>query len=389
MRKANFRQIGALEGSAVIRAGQSYTFRYRLEPYQSIDPHKCFFNIQDTVPIVGNRAAADITANRPYLVDGKKTQSFVRADNHFINAIGSFRILMNGTVVEEFTSGSNLGEIDCVLKRLNHSKFMNILKDHQNFGKDYSERYLDTKTNTQEYQVVPEFSKFWRMTDPILGGIELQIELTIHNQYENRCLDTNGGVLPWLKIDGTAAGTTYAATDKLSTLSTANVYSLNDIKLYLWVEDNINSAPLLKPHSYLHDTWRMERRPLQPSTDHQFEFFVRPNIKRFGFVFQHNSVDNNTNIGVTNFTGAPRYVRGNTFSGGLFDVAFRKEYFQSARLKSYEVEYNKNRLPYSYMDQNVNYGTLVDTTRKQSYIRSLNYVMSTILQELMNTPMKY
>jgi hypothetical protein len=337
----------------------------------SIDLHKSFFNIIDSVPRVGTRAVADLTAGFEYLQVGNKTRRIARAENHFINAIGFFRVIMNGTVVEEWTN--NIGELDAILKRLNYSESYNILQDHQNFNRTYTERYAEANVTKREYQIVPEFSKFWRTTEPISGGIELQIEIIIHPDYLKRVLDCGHGDLPFLTSAGGAV-VTAALTDRLTTTPaiTSDSYVLHSIDLFLWVEQYSNVAPIMAPLTYNHESWKIERRNLANAQDHYFELVVGSGVKQFGFVFQNATQD--FNIGVGNFSGAPTYTRG---ASGIEFLSTADYYLianQSKELATYEIEYGKNRLPYYPLNLKFDPTGISDNSTKiQSYIRQLAY----------------
>lgn len=375
MYRAGFRTVRNLEANPAIQAGQVYTFRQRLEPYMSIDTHKSFFNLIDSVSRVAVRVVGDVPTGYDYVTSATTFQSYVRSENHFLNAIGSFRILINGTVVEEWTN--NVGEMDAILKRLNYSNAYNVFPDHQNFNKSFSDRYVETNITKREYQIVPEFSKFWRLTDQIRGGIDLQIEITIHPNYLTRVLHAGLGTLPYTRADGTAigGGGGVLATDILTPTRAivANNYILNSLDLYLWIEEYSNVSPIMAPLTYNQESWRIEKRQLAVSTDHYYEITVGKGVKQFGFVFQANQ---NINMQVGNFAGSPSFTRG---SGALTTFPTTHNYYlftsQAKQLVSYEVEYGKNKLPYVTLNQKfdpVN-APQTNTTRFQSFARQLNY----------------
>lgn len=375
MRKSGFKSFTPIEGDTPnLIPNSTKTIRIRLEPHQSLDFHKSFFNLRDTVPRVGDRADTDFVAFRPLLLDAHKTKCFVRADNHFINAIGTFRILINGVVVEEVTD--TVGQLDTILKRLNNSSSYNILKDHQNFGNEYMTRYLDTKHNKQEYQFVPEFSKFFRTVGSILGGIDLEIQLTIHSNYLNRVLDSSIGILPFTRANGGAIG----GVDPLMTTDILTVpvpvqgttYQLNELKFIAWIEDNVNVSPVLNSHIYSHSTWAMQSRVLSADTTQYFDFHINKPITKFGFVFQNNTFNDNTQTSVSDFTGCPLYRRydAGEANGEQYEP-FRVTTQQSNEITSYEIVYGKHKLPYDSFSQS--FTAIEDSTRLRAWMRALSY----------------
>lgn len=372
MYRAGFKKLKNLEGDANFTANKTYTYRIRLEPHMSIDPHKSFFSAVDSVARVGDRVDADLAANFDAITSAKATQIRVRSDNHIMNLIGTFRMLINGTVVEEYTG--EIGEIDTILKRLNCPDSYNVIKDHANVGKTYEERYLDCDITQRDYQVTPDFSKFWRLTDVIVGGIDLQFEITIHRDYHKRALYTGFGSDTFIRANNTTAisGATQAADIYTETALAPTDYVLDSLDLYVWVEENKILAPTLQPQVYSHSSWKLERRTLTNATkDFNFEFFLQKGLKSFGFVFHTNTPGYSAQIQPNDFTGCPLFTRGSP-ANAVTNEGFRVANSQALQLINYEIEYGKNKLPYNTFTQELVTASK-NFTRGQAYINQINY----------------
>lgn len=372
MYRAGFRRLRCVEGTENFAANKTYTFRIRLEPHMSVDMHKSFFNVEDTVDREDDRVAGDLVADFDAIQTAEVAKILVRSDNHFMNSIGTFRMLVNGTVVEEYTA--DVGELDSILKRLNNAESYTVLKDHANCGKTYLERYLDSNISKLDWQVTPDFSKFWRLSDPILGGVELQFEITVHRDYLKRTLYSGYGDNTWVRVGNGAdvGGDAAAATDmyKETVLVDGN-YVMNNLELCLWVDENKIETPIMQPYIYTHSSWKLERRTLTNSDTHNFEFFLQKGVKSFGFVFHTNVAGYSAQVQTNDFSGCPLYTRGDPAYGET-NYLFRSKTSQALQLKNYEIEFGKNRLPYNTFTQEFVSGSK-DYTRGQSYINQINY----------------
>lgn len=379
MYRAGFRKLRCLEGAAGFTANKTYTFKIRLEPHMSIDMHKSFFHIQDEVDNVGareeNQIVQDYVDNyADVVIEGDEEKIRVRSDNHFMNLIGTLRMLINGTVVEEYTG--DIGELDSILKRLNNAESYNILKDHANCGKTYLERYMENNISELDWQVTPDISKFWRLTEPILGGIDLQVEVTVHRNYLKRALYTGFGSGAWVAATNTGP----AIVDEEDKNPTdiireypivTNDYKMNNLELYLWVDENRIETPKMQPHEYSHSSWKIEKRTLASATTHNFEFFLQKGIRNFGFVFHTNVTGYSAQIQPNDFTGCPLFFRGAP-EHPVGNKSFRSATSQALKLTNYEIEFGKNRLPYNTFTQEFVSGSK-DITRGQAYISQINY----------------
>lgn len=364
--KSGIVKIQPIEGYTPIGPSQYFTYRRYIHPFENVDWYKSFFNVIETVATTtGDLPKSDHITNG--YVEASPLNAITRAENHLWAMVGIMNIYFNGTLVESISS--NLGELDTVLKRLSHGEGYNIDSDYSNFNKSYLERYYDKDRPKKEYQFRPNASKIWK-AGQLLGGLELRIELIIHNDYLNRGLDVGFGQLPFTQSDGNAV-VTAAATDKLTQPTVnSNSYTLHSLDLYLHITKNKVFSPLNTVYPYIFSTWQMDRYPLVNGQDFTIQLNLRKGIRKFGFVFQINNVNNNNNNSVTDFTGVNKsaYTRGTgATANGVDTNTFILTNNQAVKLKSYELRYGKNRLPDHPLIQK--YDTDENTLAKQQYIR--------------------